>query len=114
MIISDFQPIKKTKCFVTLLTPSRPDFELLPYCDKLVFEDLNNNNSKVWLVFTSGSEGIFDISVFGKISDFMRYYYEWEFPSPEMMFVFEDMNRFIFIDDECTVFECCLKKELRK
>lgn len=112
-----FSTDKENKMFcdfmskIPALTPSRPDFERLPYCNKLILEDLNNNNCTAWLVFTSGSEGIFDVNLFGKISDFMRYYYEWEFLSPEVMFVFEDMNRFIFIDDECTAFESCLKKD---
>lgn len=94
---------------IPALTPLRPDFNLLPYSKDLNAETLKFDNTSVWLDFLCGSEGIFDVCVLGKISDFMKYYYEWEYIAPYIMFVYEDMNRFIFVDDECEAVESCLE-----
>lgn len=94
---------------IPALTPTRPDFKLLPCSKTLDFENLKSNNTNAWLAFLCGGEGIDNIFVFGKISDIIKYYYEWEFLGPYIMFVFEDMNRFIFVDDDCEAVESCLE-----
>lgn len=76
---------------------TRPDFNCLPDHRKVSETELRGG--RVWICFLCGTEEIFHIFVSGTLSDFLEDYDDWYFISPYLLLIYDDFNRFLYIDD---------------
>ncbi len=97
---------EKIKSFLSMipsLTPLRPDFTKLSFSESISIDDCKSMNGEVWLAFLEGDEVLLKIGVLGCISDFAGDIDDWICFGSYMLFLFGDMNSFIFIDDNSEI-----------
>lgn len=99
---TDSETSEKLKTLIDGLPTNRIcriDFDKLSAHRKFSASGTDTRKRMAFFCSLCGSEGIFEVFVKGRLSDFLADYDDWYFYGAYMLLVYEDFGGFVYIDD---------------
>lgn len=95
---------EKIKAFLyglPCISPTRPDFSkmMIERQFQNIEELLLYENRDIWVCCICGSNELINLFSYGNVRSFINDFREWDYISPYLILLFDNLNDFIYIDD---------------
>ena len=111
------EDMAKVNAFITqlpVLTSVRLDLSKFPIWNEIKdLSDMQQGNEIVWICFLCGSKELIEIMPYGELGHFVIDFTAWQEISSYLLLVFDNLNDFIFIDDDGSCVRSCLYDNIK-